>query len=142
MLCCDSVGDLYTIQAAPPTPRASLSVSTTLWHHHLGHLSSTTIDTLRHSSSITCNKVEHTLCHSCYLSKHVRLPFSYSNSVSSLPFELVHCDVWTSHVASILGYQYHLVLLDDYTHFCWTSPLIRKSEVAAHITNFCTYVST
>jgi histone deacetylase 1/2 len=59
-----------------------------------------------------------------------------------MPFELVLCDVWTSHVASISGYQYYLVLLDDFTHFCWTFPLVRKSEVSAHITNFCNYVST
>jgi hypothetical protein len=71
--------------------------------------------------SINCNKVERTLCHSCQLGKHVRLPFSNSSSFSSMPFELVHCDVWTSPVASISGFQYYLVLLDDFTHFCWTS---------------------
>ena len=38
--------------------------------------------------------------------------------------------------------QYYLVLLDDYTHFCWTYPLVHKSEVAAHITAFCNFVQT
>ena len=142
MLRCNSAGDLYTIPVAPPAPHASIAISTNLWHHCLGHPSSATINILRHSASISCNKVEHTLCHSCQLGKHVQLPFSNSSSFSSMPFELVHCDVWTSPVASILGFQYYLILLDDFTHFCWTFPLVRKSEVAAHITNFCNYVST
>jgi len=59
-----------------------------------------------------------------------------------MPFELVHCDVWTSPVASVSGYQYYLVLLDDFTHFYWTFPLTRKSEVSTHITKFCNYVHT
>jgi hypothetical protein len=142
MLRCNSAGDLYTIPAALPAPHASIAISTDLWHHRLSHPSSATIDILRHSASISCNKVEHNLCHSCQLGKHVRLPFSNSSSFSSMPFELVHCDVWTSPVASISGSQYYLVLLDDFTQYCWTSPLIHKSEVATHITNFCNYVST
>jgi hypothetical protein len=119
-----------------------VSLSTDLWHHYLGHPSPATIDILCHSASISCNKVAHTLCHSCQLGKHVRLPFSNSSSFSTMPFELVHYDVWTSPVASISGFQYYLVLLDDFTHFCWTLTLIHKSEVAAHITKFCNYVST
>jgi len=72
----------------------------------------------------------------------VHLSFLASSSSTSIPFEIVHCDVWTSLVASISGAQYYLVLLDDYTHFCWTYPLVHKSEVAAHITAFCNFVQT
>ena len=70
----------------------------------------------------------------------MRLPFSDSRSSTSRPFELIHCDVWTSLVASVAGAQYYLVLLDDFTHFCWTFTLVRKSEVATHITSFCNLV--
>jgi hypothetical protein len=139
MLRCNSAGDLYTIPAAPPTPDASIAISTDLWHHRLGHPNSATINILRHSASISCNKVKHTLCQ---LGKHVWLPFSNSSSFSSMPFELVHCDVWTSPVGSISGFQYYLILLDDFTHFCWNFPLVCKSEVAAHITNFCNCLHT
>jgi hypothetical protein len=34
-------------------------------------------------------------------------------------FDLVHCDLWTS-VASISGYKYYLVILDDCSHYVWT----------------------
>ena len=115
MLRCNSAGDLYTFPAVSSAPHASIAISTDLWHHHLGHPSSATIDILRHSASISCNKVEHSPCHSCQLGKLVRLPFSNSSSLSSMTFELVHCDVWTSPVASISGYQYCLVLHNDFT---------------------------
>lgn len=36
------------------------------------------------------------------------------------PFQLLHCDVWTSPVLSNSGYKFYLVLLDDFTHFAWT----------------------
>jgi transposase InsO family protein len=65
----------------------------------------------------------------------VYLPFSTSTSKTVSPFEIVHCDVWTSPVSSISGCKYYLVLLDDFTHFCWTYPLMSKSEVH-HIVDF------
>lgn len=117
-------------------------MSSTIWHHRLGHPATTTIDTLRKLSSISCNKVDHTLCHSCQLGKHVRLLFSQSTSHTSTPFEIIHCDVWTSSIAIISGFRYYLVILYDFTHFCWTFPLVHKSKVHSHITNFCAYVLT
>jgi transposase InsO family protein len=144
MLHCNSVVDLYTFPAAAtsPTAHANLAVSSTIWHHRLGLPVATAIDMLQKFSSISCNKVDHTLCHSCQLGKHVRLPFSQSTSHTSTPFEIIHCDVWTSPVASISGFRYYLIILDDFTHFCWTVPLVHKSQAHSHITNFCAYVQT
>jgi hypothetical protein len=34
---------------------------------------------------------------------------------------------------SISGYKYYLVLVDDFTHYCWIFPLRHKSEVHQHI---------
>ena len=143
MLSCNSDGDLYTFPAATSTaPHASIAVTSTLWHHRLGHLSSATLETLQNNSSISCDKTAHTIWHSCQLGKHVRLHFSNSSSRSSVPFELVHCDVWTSPVASIFGYRWYLVILDDYTHYCWTFPLAHKSDVLSNVTNFCPSIQT
>jgi hypothetical protein len=74
----------------------------------------------------------------------VLLPFSSSTFHSTTPSELVHCGVWMSPitVTSISGYRYYLVMLDDFTHFCWTFPLVHKSEVHTHITHFCNFVQT
>ena len=80
------------------------------------------------------------MCQSCQQGKHVRLPFSSSSSSSSFPFELLHCDIWTSPHTSILGFQYYLVILDDFTHFTWTFPIRNKSEVHARVVAFYAYV--
>jgi hypothetical protein len=143
MLRCDSTGDLYTFPATTAaSPLATLTITTTIWHARLGHPAPSVIDTLRNNSFITCNKVAQSLCHSCQLGKHVRLPFTRSQTRSTAPFDLIHCDVWTSPVASISGCQYYLVLLDDYSQFCWTYPLVHKSEVVSIITDFCAYAHT
>lgn len=65
-----------------------------------------------------------------------------SPSASIVPFQIVHCDVWTSPAASVSGYRYYLVLLDDFSHYCWTFPLIRKSKVHTHLAQFCIFVQT
>jgi hypothetical protein len=45
-------------------------------------------------------------------------------------------------VTSISGYGYYLVMIDDYSHFCWTFPLKRKSDVHEHMVNFVAYTRT
>lgn len=72
-------------------------------------------------------------CHVCQLGKHVRfaistcLPFPRSTNILLFPFQLVHCDVWTSHVVSNSGYKFYLVLMDDFPDFTWTFPLGHKN---------------
>ncbi|KAL8138282.1 hypothetical protein V2J09_004283, partial [Rumex salicifolius] len=38
-------------------------------------------------------------------------------SITSAPFELIHCDLWTSPVLSISGFKYYLVIIDDFSHY-------------------------
>jgi hypothetical protein len=144
ILRCNSSGDLYTIPTAAATnhvaPHAALATSSTLWHHRLGHPSNAAITTLRNNSHISCNKVaSNSLCHACQLGKHVRLPFAKSSSHTSTPFKLIHCDVWTSPVLSISGSRYYLVLIDDFSHYCWLFPLKCKSDVRHHKISFLAY---
>ena len=58
--------------------------------------------------SIPCNPDSHdsSVCESCQEGKHVHLLFSSSSSSSTFPFELLHCDIWTSPLASISGFKY------------------------------------
>jgi transposase InsO family protein len=76
------------------------------------------------------------------LGKHVRLPFSESNNVASFPFQLLHCDVWTSPVLSNSGFKFYLVVLDDFTHYAWTFPLRHKSDVLLTLISFHAFVRT
>jgi hypothetical protein len=144
ILRCNSRGDLYTLPTAAPAIAAHsfLAQSSTLWHRRLGHPSSAAIQTLHKLAILPYTKIDHSLCHACQLGKHTRLPFSRSQSSTSSPFELVHCDVWTSPVLSTSGFKYYLVVLDDFSHFCWTFPLRHKSDVHQHIVEFVAYVTT
>ena len=143
ILRCDSTGDLYTIPSvAPAAAKAMLAASSSLWHRRLGHPGPAVLATLKQNNLVSCKKVDRSLCHACQLGKHVRLPFATSTSQTTSPFEIVHCDVWTSPVASISGCSYYLVLLDDFSHYCWTFPLKHKSDVHQHIVDFIAYART
>jgi hypothetical protein len=70
------------------------------------------------------------------------LPFASSTHRAEKPFDLVHHDLWTSSIVSVLGYKYYLVILDDSTHYLWTFPLKLKSDTFTTLSNFFAYVST
>jgi hypothetical protein len=141
----NSSGDLYTLHgAATHDPPTSMAASVDLWHHRLGHPHNATLSSILSEFSINCNKDSHntSMCPSCQQGKHVRLPFSSSTTVSTFPFELLHCDLWTSPHTSVSGFKYYLVVLDDFTHFVWTFPLRNKSDVHTIFLNFHKYVAT
>ena len=89
-----------------------------------------------------CNKAPHVPCSACQLGRQPRLPFSSSHSKTYAPFDLIHCDMWTYPVVSFSGFQYYLVILDDYTHYSWTFPLRQKSETSTVLQRFFTFVHT
>jgi hypothetical protein len=71
-------------------PRCHVAVvSPELWHSRLSHPAPATIQTLNKLSAIRCNKAARRICHACQ-------PFASSVSSTLAPFELLHCDVWTS----------------------------------------------
>lgn len=142
----DSDGDLYTIHnitsAAASHALLSTIAPSEVWHHRLGHLGRDVMTSLQNSSFISCNKAVTSTCHTCRIGKHVRLPFSSSSSSTVASFQLVHCNLWTSPVLSISGFQYYLVLIDYFSHFYWAFPLHKKSEAFEHIATFHAYVQT
>jgi hypothetical protein len=128
----DSIGLLYTLPLPTlptTTPRVipyalATTASSATWHCRLGHLDPNVLSKLSSTSAITCPRgSDDSLCHTCQLGQHVRLPFPSSSTRALQPFDLVHCDLWTSPVPSVSGYKYYLVILDDCTHYSWTFPL-------------------
>jgi hypothetical protein len=53
----------------------------------------------------------------------------------------MHLDLRTSHVVSVSGSKYYLVILDDFTHYLWTFPLKLNSDTFITLSNFFAYVS-
>ena len=142
LLRCDSSGELYPLHARPSTASSGThqallaAPDTELWHSWLGHLGRDSLHRILHSFGYSCSKSASHTCHACRLGKHVRLPFSESNNVASFPFQLLHCDVWTSPVFSNSGYKFYLVILDDYSHYTWTFSSRHKSDVLPRSSRF------
>jgi hypothetical protein len=125
--------DLYSFGPSTITTPAALtasSLSSDVWHRRLGHPGSQSLNHLISNFSLPCNhnKAASVLCDACQKGRHVRLPFARSQSFTYFPFQIIHCDLWTSPITSFTGFEYYLVLMDDYSHYTWTSPLRQKSD--------------
>lgn len=120
---CNSSGDLYPFPADAFSSAASARAftatesTTDLWHRRLGHIGHDALTCLSQASVIPPPRGAAPVCHACQLGRHVRLPFTSSFTRASAKFELVHCDLWTSHVPNVYGFKYYLVILDDYSHY-------------------------
>ena len=114
-----------------------------MWHSRLGH----------HYSAIFRRVISHTqlplqgksaldfFCKDCALAKNHKLLFSGTSSVSSTCLALLHCDLWgPSPVLSVSGYKFYLLIVDDFTRYCWFFPLNSKADVYSTFVSFQCYV--
>jgi hypothetical protein len=124
------------------TPHALTAVAPTTWHRHLSYPGPDALSSLSRSSFIHSTSNKHEFCHACQLGKHTRLPFHSSSHRAEYPFDLIHLDLWTSHVVSVSGSKYYLIILDDFTHYLWTFLQKLKSDTFTTLSNFFAYVST
>jgi len=57
-------------------------------------------------------------CVACTKAKQLVIPFNQKGDREMLPEELMHVDVWGKYkVASINGYSYYLLLVDNASHY-------------------------
>ena len=70
------------------------------------------------------------------------MPFSDSSTVTTFPFQIIHCDLWTPPVPSCSGYKYYLIIMDDFSHYTWTFPLRAKSDAPGVLHRFFQFVLT
>lgn len=136
----DSTSHLYSFTYTS-TASAFVADNNLPWHARLGHPGHHVMDYLRVFNFIPCNKTSSsTLCQPCQLSKHKRLPFHESQSITYLPFDIIHCDLWTYPLLSHAGYKYYMVLIDDKTQYTWVFPLKYKSETFTKFAEFHKYI--
>jgi hypothetical protein len=136
-----SSGDLYPFFGDLHQQfNAVLTVSTTrdLWHQRLGHPSADSLSKNLSTFSLPCNKSSSnsSVCEAYQLGRQPRLPFSSSSSFTTSPFQIIHCDLWTSPTPSFSGYNYYLIVLDDFSHYSWSFPLRNKSDTASTLQHF------
>jgi hypothetical protein len=108
----------------------------------LGHPSAASLSNLFSRFHIPCtNKsVSPSVSEVCQKGKHIPFPFHNSRTFTYFPFQIIHYDIWMSPVESFTGFKYYLIIIDDYSHYIWTFPLCRKSEVFATLCSFYRYV--
>jgi histone deacetylase 1/2 len=141
-----SSGDMYPFFGDLQHTNSALTVSTTrdLWHRRLGHPSEDSLSKISSDFPSSCNKTSTTssICEACQLGRQPRLSFSTSTSFTTSPFQLIHCDLWTSPIYSFSGNKYYLTVLDDYSHYSWAFPIRNKSDTASILQRFFVYVKT
>lgn len=88
-------------------------VKLNVMHARLGHSS---LSKMEHLDFCDCRGIKEFFCDTCHLAKHHKLPFYPSKNNASLPFDLIHVDLWGPYrVKNITGASYFLTILDDYS---------------------------
>ncbi|KAJ9541276.1 hypothetical protein OSB04_027782 [Centaurea solstitialis] len=146
ILRCNSTGELYplTLPSASQltSPSAFAAITQDLWHSRLGHPGTSSLSTLKHVLPLNSSVKRSSICSSCVFGKQLKLPFYPSSSITYLPFDIIHSDLWTSPILSSSGHRYYILFLDDKTNFLWTYPLAKKSQVYNVFLQFSTLIKT
>lgn len=83
-------------------------------------------------------------CESCQFAKHHRLGSSPRvNKRASVPFELVHYDIW-GHCPTLSkpGFKYFVTFVDDYSRVTWLYLMKSRSELFSLFCAFCAEIKT
>ena len=117
--------DFLTLLRQHPT-RASFEI----WHARLGHSSPKTVVLFNKNVVIcTVGSFNSNVCSSCQLTKSHRLPFLNYNARSLYPFDIIHYDLWgPSLVATLSGFHFYVIFINDHNRFTWFYPLCHKSD--------------
>lgn len=139
----------HVSDASPKRPSVSLamvntastskkSVPLTTWHNRLGHASfSITRKALDRCHVSYLDDVNNTLCTACMMGKSHKLPFPISESNASVPFQVIHSDLWgPSPIKSHNGFCYYVNFVDEATRYTWIYLLKLKSDVKEAFIHF------
>ena len=85
-----------------------------LWHRRLGHPSFSYMKHLFPSLFRTCSDSEFK-CETCVMAKSHRASFPVSDSKATLPFDLIHSDVWGPAKVTSNGFRWFVTFIDDCT---------------------------
>lgn len=82
-------------------------------------------------------------CSTCELAKSHRITYLPSSNKSSVPFDVMHSDVWgTERVPSISKARYFVTFIDECTRMTWISLLQNKTDVCQAFLEFHSMVKT
>ena len=80
-------------------------------------------------------------CEVCEFSKHKRVSFLASNKRSSIPFYLIHSDIWgPSPILNVSRAKWFVSFIDDCARITWMFLPKQKSDVNVVFPNFCSMI--
>ncbi|KAM2925447.1 hypothetical protein FF1_042962 [Malus domestica] len=131
--------------SSPSLHSAFLSVKAPVkvWHQRLGHPSSSIFRRVISTNKLAVHGKSSVdfFCSDCALAKNHKLPFGVASSTTTRSLQLLHCDLWgPASVKSSSGFQYYLLLVDDFSKYSWFFPLKAKSDVFSTFVIFKNYV--
>jgi len=124
------------------TSQPTLTIEIWLQHYRLGHppfsLLRSMFPTLFRGLSVTDLHYD-----VCEFSKHHRVSYPISNKLSSIPFCLIHSDVWgPSRILNCSGARWFISFIDDCTRITWVYLLKDKAAINTILPIFHKMIST
>jgi hypothetical protein len=132
--------NLYRLTVRPVQALLHDTISLSeLWHRRLAHIHYRALPAL--GKMVTCLpeiQVQHNgVCRGCALGKNVKGSFLSSDSRSKGILDLIHSDVCgPMTVASLNGYLYYVLFIDDHSRKTWIYFLKTKDGVLARFQEF------
>ncbi len=140
----------YAKQISPPSVASypsvmQLEMSWDVWHHHFGHVGFSGLQRTLDLQLVTGFNVDckspKSDCVACTEAKQSVLPFNKKGDNDTHPGDLTHIDVWGKYdIASINGYQYYLLMVDDALWFITVEFLKTKDQAAQKVKNYFTHL--
>ena len=82
-------------------------------------------------------------CDVCVISKQHRVSYPISNKLHSIPFALIHSDVWgPCKIPTYSGARWFISFIDDCTRMTWVFLLKDKAAIQTVLPNFCKMITT
>ena len=115
-------------------PASTLPLDLSLWHCRLAHHHLEGVRMLYKRDMVTGMKLEvrtspDPVCEPCLAGKMHANPFPSSEWRASHPLELVHTDVHMLPYRTLSGHCYWVTLIDNYSRYCFVTPIAAKSDV-------------
>jgi hypothetical protein len=110
----------------------------------IGHLCGSRLSSLIKSGCLGPTHVESSFhCKGCHLGKQIQLPYFTSGSHSTIPFDLIHSDVWgLAPFVSKRGHKYYAILIDVHSRYTWIYLMKCRSELTSIYKSFPRMVHT
>jgi hypothetical protein len=135
-------GGLYPLPESNKEALSAVKPSATLWHSRLGHLAFPIIQRVISENKLPCSSEsrKESVCDAYQQAKSHQISYPTSSSVSRVPLELVHSDVWGPTPDSVGRKKYYVSFIDDFSKFTWIYLLKYKSKVFEKFQEFQTLV--